>query len=391
MASKKYKPSQETLSKSRRTAKTWSKGSSEKQFYAKKKQWDEEEDAVPNRAVSMNPRLKNIQQKTALPTDKTFAGWVIDSTGRSFIVQRLELQGDAPLTTSQLQRQQLYDCVVSRSIVTDNPASTLVAVGDRVLCRTEPVSGEIDLLPGVIVKVEERRTKLARESAGNDGIEQVIVSNIDQVVILMAAADPFYNRRLIDRYLIAAELGNVEPIICINKMDLMDEAFVRGDLAMYEEMLGVKTLFVSAEKKRGLETVQPVLQGKTTVFSGPSGVGKSTLVNMLIGEEAQITTEVSAKTQKGLHTTTFSKIFPLPEGGYILDTPGIREFGIWDLSKEDLAYFFHDFDEFRLECRFTPCTHTHEPGCAVKGALEQGWIDPERYESYLNILETLSL
>ncbi|MCU0428012.1 MAG: ribosome small subunit-dependent GTPase A [Candidatus Kapabacteria bacterium] len=380
MASKKYKPSQETLSKSRRTAKSWSKGSSEKQFYAKKKQWDEEEDAVPNRAVSMSPRLKNIQQKTSLPSENTFEGHVIDSTGRSFIVQR---------ASEEINVGALYDCVVSRSVVTENPASTLVAVGDRVLCRAEPVSGEIDLLPGVIIKIAERRTKLARESAGNDGIEQVIVSNIDQVIILMAAADPFYNRRLIDRYLIAAELGNVEPIICINKMDLMDETFVREDLAMYAEFLGIKTLFLSAEKKRGLETLSPVLQGKTTVFSGPSGVGKSTLVNMLIGEEAQITTEVSAKTQKGLHTTTFSKIFPLPEGGYILDTPGIREFGIWDMTKEDLAYYFHDFDEYRLECRFTPCTHTHEPGCAVKGALEQGWIDPERYESYLNILETL--
>ncbi len=380
MASKKYKPSQETLSKSRRTAKSWSKGSSEKQFYAKKKQWDEEEDAVPNRAVSMSPRLKNIQQKTFLPSENTFEGHVIDSTGRSFIVQR---------TSEEINVGALYDCVVSRSVVTENPASTLVAVGDHVLCRAEPVSGEIDLLPGVIIKITERRTKLARESAGNDGIEQVIVSNIDQVIILMAAADPFYNRRLIDRYLIAAELGNVEPIICINKMDLMDETFVREDLAMYAEFLGIKTLFLSAEKKRGLETLSPVLQGKTTVFSGPSGVGKSTLVNMLIGEEAQITTEVSAKTQKGLHTTTFSKIFPLPEGGYILDTPGIREFGIWDMTKEDLAYYFHDFDEYRLECRFTPCTHTHEPGCAVKGALEEGWIDPERYESYLNILETL--
>lgn len=222
MASKKQNPKQETLSKSRRTAKSWTKASSEKQFYEKKTQWDNDDEVVPNHAVSMSPRLKNIQHKTTLPTVNTFEGWVIDSTGRSFIVERLSDGGD--------NEARLYDCVVSRSVVTENPASTLVAVGDRVLCRIEPVSGEMAILPGVIILVKERKTKLARESAGRDGMEQVIVSNVDQVVILMSAADPFYNRRLIDRYLVAIELGEVEPIICINKMDLMDEAFVREDV-----------------------------------------------------------------------------------------------------------------------------------------------------------------
>ncbi|MBL7989968.1 MAG: ribosome small subunit-dependent GTPase A [Candidatus Kapabacteria bacterium] len=381
MASKKHNPKQDTLSKSRRTAKSWTKASSEKQFYEKKTHWNNDDEAVPDRAVSMSPRLKNIQHKITIPTQNTFEGWVIDSTGRSFIVERLSGEGE--------HGSHLYDCVVSRSIVSENPASTLVAVGDRVICRIEPVSGEVPMLPGVIVVVKERKTKLARESAGRDGMEQVIVSNVDQVVILMSAADPFYNRRLIDRYLVAIELGDVEPIICINKMDLMDETFVREDVAMYAEHLGITTLFVSAEKRKGLEALHAVLQGKITVFSGPSGVGKSTLVNLLLGEEAQITTEVSSKTQKGLHTTTFSKVFRLPHGGYVLDTPGIREFGIWGLDKEDLAYYFHDFDEDRLQCKFAPCTHTHEPGCAVKAALEEGAIDPERYASYLNILETL--
>jgi ribosome biogenesis GTPase len=126
-----------------------------------------------------------------------------------------------------------------------------------------------------------------------------------------------------------------------------------------------------------------------SVFSGPSGAGKSTLVNYLLGEEVQVTTEVSEKTSKGMHTTTFSRMFDLPAGGAIIDTPGIREFGISDINPEDLSFYFHDFDEYRGNCRFPNCTHTHEPHCGVKDAVEEELITIERYASYLNIFETL--
>jgi ribosome biogenesis GTPase / thiamine phosphate phosphatase len=380
--SKKYKTGNDTQSKSRRTAKTWKKGSSSNEHYAKKRSYDAQEDAVPNRAVTMNLRMKNLQHKERLSLAGALEGQVIDSTGRSWIVECRD---------TITNETTLYDCLVGRSITSENPSSTLVAVGDRVAFRTEPTSGETNGLPiGVLLLVRERATKLARESAGRDGMEQVIVSNIDQLIILMAAADPFYNRRLIDRYLIAAELGNVAPIICINKLDLMDKAFVREDLKVYSEILGIPTLLVSAEKHTNIDALRELLTGKSSVFSGPSGVGKSTIVNLLLNDEVQATTEVSAKKQKGSHTTTFSTIFPLPGGGYILDTPGIREFGIWGLDPSDVSFYFHDFDEYRLKCRFAPCSHIHEPHCAVKAAVEEGEIDPERYESYLRLLETMA-
>lgn len=375
----------ERPSKSRRTAKTWSKESSQKQHYHKQRYGairDDEDEFVPVHAVSMTPRLKALQQKQSLNTGALLTGQVVNSTGRSWIV--------AVRSNEEPSGQTFYDCVTTRSIVSENPRSTLVAVGDVVCFKPDDIRGSLGGLPtGAIMLVKKRHTKLARQAAGNDGIEQVIVSNIDHVVIQMAAADPFYNRRLIDRYLIAAEQGNVKPIICINKLDLMREEFVREDLAVYAEQLAIPVVLVSAKRPNGLEELSALLQNTTSVFSGPSGVGKSTLVNILLGNNIQATSEVSQKTQRGLHTTTFSRLFPLPHGGYIADTPGIREFGMWEVAREELSFFFHDFDEVRHDCKFTPCTHTHEPGCAVKAAVEEGLIDADRYESYLNIFDTL--
>jgi ribosome biogenesis GTPase len=383
---------QKYVSKSRRTAKTWAKESSRKQqydnakSYSEKRRYDVEDDeAVPLHAVSMTPRLRNIQTKHRLDTDGLLTGQVISSTGRSWIVS-CEIAEGEDLSGLRVQ----YDCVTTRSMVTENPDSTLVAVGDVVSFKPDEISGEVEGLPtGAIMLVHERRTKLAREAAGRDGIEQVIVSNVDHLVILMAAAEPFYNRRLIDRYLIAAEQGELAPIICINKIDLMDEAFVRDDMAIYEQ-LGIPLYVVSAATGQGLASLAEALIGKVSVMSGPSGVGKSTLVNILLGEDLQATTNVSAKTQKGLHTTTFSELFALPHGGFLADTPGIREFGMWNLEREEVQFFFHEFDACRYECRFSACTHTHEPHCAVKAAVEEGAIDVQRYESYVNLLESLA-
>jgi ribosome biogenesis GTPase len=261
------------------------------------------------------------------------------------------------------------ECIVAGAVNARNSDQSLVAVGDFVRFLKESAQVDQKIL-GMITEVEERKTKLARKPAGKKVVqEQVLVSNVDQLIILMSAADPFYNKRLIDRYLIVADKGELEPVICINKTDLMDEDFIREDLEAYEKL--------------------DILKDRTTVFSGPSGAGKSTVTNALLGNEAQATGGISRQTSKGTHTTTNAQMFALPGGGYIVDTPGIRELAAWQLDADELPFYFHEFDEYMHRCKFAPCTHTHEPGCAVKEAVENGEIDADRYQSYLQILESL--
>ncbi len=361
-------------STARRAKKTWVKG---------ERRDVRDDEAVPLHAVAMKPRSRDIVRHNEEDALEGMKGRVVASFARNWIVEHIR---------EDREGAEFYECTPSRSIVSNNPSSSLLAVGDTVvfqpLEQDEPPADRYR--QGVILAVEERTTKLAREAAGRVGSEQVIVSNVDQVVMIMAAADPFYNKRLLDRYLIEAELGRLEPVICINKIELMDPDFVAEDMAVYGEHLGVPVLLVSAKTGQGMDELAAVLADKTSVFSGPSGVGKSTLLNMLIGNEIQATGEFSKKYQTGVHTTTFTRLFRLPHGGYVADTPGIREFGIWNVDRANLSFYFHDFDEFRHDCRFPMCTHTHEPGCAVKEAVEEGAIDPQRYESYCNIFGSMN-
>lgn len=359
-------------STARRAKKTWVKG---------ERHSVHDDEAVPRHAVSMKPRARDIVKHNEHDALDGAKGRVVASFARNWIVECYDNTASVVF----------YECTPSRSIVSHNPGSSLLAVGDTVVFQSLEDDTPADRYrQGVILAVGERSTKLAREAAGRVGSEQVIVSNVDQVVVVMAAADPFYNRRLLDRYLIEAELGGLQPVICINKMELMDPDFVAEDLAVYEEYLGVPVLLVSAKTGQGIDDLAHALADKTSVFSGPSGVGKSTLLNLLVGDEVQATGEFSKKYQTGVHTTTFTRLFRLPHGGYVADTPGIREFGIWNVDKANLSFYFHDFDEFRHDCRFPMCTHTHEPGCAVKDAVEEGAVDPQRYESYCNIFESMS-
>jgi ribosome biogenesis GTPase len=259
----------------------------------------------------------------------------------------------------------------------------IIAVGDWVRCSDQ----------GAIEQVEERTSTLARTDISGRK-EQLIAVNVDQVLITASVVNPPLKPALVDRYLIAAEKGNIHPIIVINKIDLLDAASdeererYRNFLAAYVP-LGWPILSLSSETKIGLEALRSLLQNKTSVFSGQSGVGKSSLLNACFGFDLR-TGELATKTSKGAHTTTTASLIRLPGGGYCVDTPGIRSFGVWDLTKADVIHHFIDFIPFAKECKYPDCIHINEPACAVMQALEAGTIAALRYESYVNLLEEIA-
>jgi len=276
------------------------------------------------------------------------------------------------------------------STVSENEGANLVAVGDRVEFR--PKASETDMAEGVIVRVEERRTSLVRRREvrrnRSKEKEQVIVANIDQLVLITSFDDPPFNSRLLDRYLVFAESEKLPLLIVVNKIDLDEEGMVEDDLEVYRE-LGCNICLVSAEDGRGIEELRELLRDRMSAFSGHSGVGKSTIINLLVGREELRTAETSNKTGKGVHTTTSSAMFPLPGGGYVIDTPGIREFNLSGITRENLRFYYTEFLRYMPECAFSSCSHTVEPGCAVIAAVESEAIDAGRYESYLALLDSL--
>ncbi|MFN3394643.1 MAG: ribosome small subunit-dependent GTPase A [Candidatus Thermochlorobacter sp.] len=266
-----------------------------------------------------------------------------------------------------------YTCKTLRTTLTENPDSTLAVVGDWVRFRALEERNDVALHNGIITFVEKRRTSLSRNRRRRHNrsgeTEHVIASNIDQLVIVTSVIEPPFRPKLVDRYLAFAEFERLSPLLVLNKIDL-DTAHLAQSLLQPYADLGYDTLALSAHTGEGIELLRSKLIGKTSVFSGHSGVGKSTLINALTTSNA-IMLIVSCPNSD--------------EYGYVIDTPGIREFSLEGIAREELRHLFVEFKKYAADCAFASCTHTTEPDCAVRAAVERGEISSLRYESYLTL------
>jgi ribosome biogenesis GTPase len=272
----------------------------------------------------------------------------------------------------------------------ESKLSLKLAVGDHVLLETEERGDGVR-----IVGIEERRTVLARREPGGGHGERVLAANIDQVLVVFSIAKPEPHLRMIDRFLVVCEANDLAARLVLNKVDLAGDAAAAAidALARPYERAGYPIHRTSVKRGDGLAELRSVLHGKVTAVAGPSGVGKSSLLNTLHPGIALRIGEISESVNKGRHTTVGAKLIPLPDGdeGYLVDTPGLREIAMWGLPSESLDQCFPEFRPFLGECRFQDCKHDVEPGCAVTRALAAGAIDRGRHESYLKLLGELTL
>lgn len=255
----------------------------------------------------------------------------------------------------------------------------LVAVGDWVQFRRLPDG------TGLIEKIEPRQRVLSRMAPGPRGeYEQVIIANPDQVVFVFACANPQPKLRMLDRFLVVAEKQEIPALIVANKVDLVPMEQAQALFERYAE-IGYPVLYTSVVTRQGLEDLKACLQQKISALAGPSGVGKSSLLNAIQPGLGLVVREVSRATGEGRHTTVVREMFPLEGGGYVADTPGLKAFSLWDVEPEELDAYFPEMRDLVAECEFSDCTHMHEPGCAVRRAVEEGRIHPERYQSYVRL------
>lgn len=262
-----------------------------------------------------------------------------------------------------------------------------IAVGDEVDIDIEAVQEE----SAVITAIADRRNYVARVSPHNKRQHHIVASNLDQSILFTTLKEPRTSQGFMDRFLVSCEAYHIPAIIVFNKSDI----YRKKELERFQEYkqmyeaIGYQVVLASVLKKEGIEEAKALLKDKTTLLSGHSGVGKSTFINAVFPRFNLRTQEVSSWSGKGMHTTTFAEMFDLDNGGHIIDTPGVREFGLVDITKQELSHYFPEMRAFLNECQFNNCMHIEEPGCAVKQEVLSGAVSENRYISYLNILDTM--
>ncbi len=295
-----------------------------------------------------------------------FSGVVVRATGSWYEV---------------LSAGERYQCRIRGKLRLKGVRSTNpVVVGDEVQCLTDEQGSH------VIVDISPRRNYVIRRASNLSKESHIIAANIDQALLLVTLRQPETALEFVDRFLVTCEAYKIPVVILLAKIDLQDPDEVAFFRSVYEP-IGYRVVEVSAVTGEGVETVHDLLVGRTTLLSGNSGVGKSTLVQRIDPSLDIRTGDISESHHKGRHTTTFSTMYPLTEGGALIDTPGIKGFGLIDIEEEELWHYFPEMMHYGRECRFYNCTHTHEPGCAVVAALEEGAISELRYESYLKMMD----
>ncbi len=272
-----------------------------------------------------------------------------------------------------------YVCQLRGRLKKGPRTGDLVAIGDQV--KITP----LDAQNGVIEAILPRTRAIVRLDPRPRGVyRQILLANPDQVLFTFACAQPDPRLRMLDRYLVIAEKQKVPPVIVANKVDLVGMEAARRIFGLYES-IGYRVLYTSAAEKLGIDALRSLLAGKLSALAGPSGAGKSSLLNAMQPGLGLAVREISTAMKKGRHTTVVRQLIPLEEGGYVADTPGWKSLALWDTEPEEVDAYFPEIAPLVADCQFSDCTHTHEPGCAVRAALEAGEIAQQRYESYLRM------